>query len=320
MIVEIADDFHGLALSMECGSAHLRKPRLSTHASASVNGQLETGRLESREETFERRYYFRAGKTSTVMVEDRRHLRDLPTRGGDALNLPGHVAMETARRQNRCELVAEGIKQLILDEGLKQHDRLPTEHQLAVRFGVSRVTVREATKALGFLGILRAAPRRGLTVGDVDMSRVAEYLGFHLALNDYPKKQLWRTRFIMETGALPYVAQAMAEDGALFGKLRAIIEAARHSTDVERRVQSDIEFHRTLVEISGIGPLVAFNELLQIFFTRLRNPDPPRTQWNKTVKQHTRLIEYLRGGDLEGARRTLHAHFSEYPSRLDEPF
>jgi GntR family transcriptional regulator, transcriptional repressor for pyruvate dehydrogenase complex len=226
--------------------------------------------------------------------------------------------MEHARRQNRCELVAEGIKRLILDEGLKQHDRLPTEKQLAVRFGVSRVAVREATKALGFLGILRAAPRRGLTVGDVDMSRVTAYLGFHLALNDYPKKQLWQTRFVIETGALPYVAQKMADDPALFDSLRAIIEAARHSTEFERRLQSDIEFHRTLVEISGIGPLVAFNDLLQIFFRQLRNPDMSLEQWGTTVKQHTRLIDCLRAGDLAGARHTLHVHFCDYSCRFDE--
>jgi DNA-binding FadR family transcriptional regulator len=226
--------------------------------------------------------------------------------------------MGIARRQKRSDRVAAGIKQLIIDGQLKPGDRLPTEKQIADRFGVSRVSVREATKALGFLGIIRAAPRRGLSVGEVDMHRVTEYLGFHLALNGYPNKQLWQTRYVIEDGALPYVARAMAADAAVFDKLQSIVEATRNCTDTGRRVEADILFHRSLLEASGIGPLVAFSDLLQIFFDRLRNPDPPGSQWNKTVDQHAQLIECLRAGDLVGARRTLHCHFDEYAGKLAE--
>jgi DNA-binding FadR family transcriptional regulator len=224
--------------------------------------------------------------------------------------------MGTTRRQKRSEFVAAGIKQLIMDEGLKAGDRLPTEQEMADQFGVSRVSVREATKALGFLGIIQAAPRRGLSLGDVDMGRVTEYLGFHLALADYPEKQLWRARFAIETGALPFAAEALAADAALFDRLRTIIEDARDTSDIELRVEADIAFHRALLEGSGAGPLVAFNDLLQVFFDRLHDPDPPESQWRKTVEQHTRLIEDLRDGELEGAHRTLCSHFGEYAERL----
>src|SRR6188472_3324676 len=117
--------------------------------------------------------------------------------------------MALARRQNLSEQVAARIKQLILENSLKPGDRLPTEQEMADRFGVSRVSVREATKALSFLGIIQAAPRRGLTVGHVDMRRVTEYLGFHLALTDYPKPQLLQTRLVIETGVLPFVARSL---------------------------------------------------------------------------------------------------------------
>lgn len=224
--------------------------------------------------------------------------------------------METARRQKRSEFVADGIRQLILDEGLRPGDRLPTEQEMAIRFGVSRLSVREATKALSFLGIIEAAPRRGLSLGDVDMGRVTEYLGFHLALADYPKKQLWRTRFVIETGALPLVAEAMADDVQLYENLRDAVEATRHTEDVGQRVEADIAFHRALVEAAGAAPLIAFNDLLQIFFDRLHNPDPPETQWTKTVEQHVQLLADLHRGDLELARRTLSKHFGEYTHRL----
>jgi DNA-binding FadR family transcriptional regulator len=226
--------------------------------------------------------------------------------------------MAITRRKKRSEHVVAGIKQLILDKGLKAGDRLPTEQEMAARFGVSRISVREATKALGFLGIIEAAPRRGLSLGDVDMQRVAEYLGFHLALADYPKQQLWRARFAIETGALPFAAEALRADTALYENLRSAVDNTRHTTDVQQRVDADIAFHRALLEASGAGPLVAFNDLLQIFFDRLHDPNPPESQWDKTVEQHHRLVEDLRAGELDAAHATLCSHFNEYADRLGD--
>ena len=91
---------------------------------------------------------------------------------------------ELVKRKKLSDQVVDRIKSFIVDNGLKPGDRLPTEHAFADRFGVSRISVREATKALEFLGILDAAPRRGLSVGHVDMGRVTQYLGFHFAIND----------------------------------------------------------------------------------------------------------------------------------------
>ena len=65
---------------------------------------------------------------------------------------------------------------------------------------MSRISVARPP-ALGFLGIVRSAPRRGVTVGRVDMHRVTEYLGFHFALNTIPGSSL-KARIVIETGAL----------------------------------------------------------------------------------------------------------------------
>jgi DNA-binding FadR family transcriptional regulator len=219
--------------------------------------------------------------------------------------------MTKAKRKNRCELVTEGIKQLILDEGLKPDDRLPTEHQLAALFGVSRVAVREATKALSFLGIIQAAPRRGLSVGNVDMSRVTQYLGFHFALTDYPRTELLRTRMVIEGGAFPYVAQAMADHPAIVERLESLIVATDGTKDLRRRIDADIAFHRALLESSGIGPLLVFDDLLQIFFDRFKRP-LSNARREVIVEQHHGLIRFLRDGDLENARHLLADHLSIY--------
>jgi GntR family transcriptional regulator, transcriptional repressor for pyruvate dehydrogenase complex len=223
--------------------------------------------------------------------------------------------MEQLKRQNLSEIIAGRIKNYILDNALKPGDRLPTEHQMAERFGVSRVSIREATKALGFLGIVRSAPRRGLTVGEVDMRRVTEYLGFHLALTDYPKRQLLETRIIIETGALVHVAQRMKSEPALYDQLAAMTAQLNEAHTLEERIAGDIAFHRALLEASGIGPLLAFNDLLEIFFCRFRQ-SIEEAGWESGIGQHRRIVDGLHAGDVDGARETLRDHLDYHKAHL----
>ncbi len=225
--------------------------------------------------------------------------------------------MASARRQNLSEQVAARIKQLIIDEGLKPGDRLPTEQEMADRFGVSRVSVREATKALSFLGIIHAAPRRGLTIGEVDMSRVTEYLGFHFALGSYPKRELLQTRLVIESGALPYISQAMATQGDLFDRLVQLIEASKPIVSVRQRMASDLAFHHELIAASGMGPLRVFDDLLQIFFGHFA-PDLSDDQWELATDHHACLIRLLRDGKVENARQLLSEHLGTYSSRIGD--
>jgi DNA-binding FadR family transcriptional regulator len=222
--------------------------------------------------------------------------------------------LETLPRQNLSDLVAERIKQYILDHGLRPGDRLPTEQELADRFGVSRVCTREATKALGFLGILQAAPRRGLVVGQVDMRRLTTYLGFHLAIGDFPGAQLLDARIVLETGALPHVQQRMADDPTLYDQFSQKADQVRRARTLDERIAADVAFHRALLDASGIGPLLAFHDLLAIFFDRFRR-SLARGDWENGIKQHQAILDALHDGELPSARDLLTRHL-EYHRKL----
>ena len=81
--------------------------------------------------------------------------------------------LATVPRRKPREEVAERITESIAPERLVPGDRLPTESDLVGKFfGVSRLSVREASKALEFLGILAATAGVGLTVGQSDQRPV----------------------------------------------------------------------------------------------------------------------------------------------------
>ena len=212
---------------------------------------------------------------------------------------------------SKSEFVAARIREYILENRLKPGDKLPTEGQLVELYGVSRVTVREATKALSFLGIVDAAPRRGLTVGNISMKRLSQYLGFHFAVSDYPLDELIDTRIVIEAGGLSHVAKRMKLDPTIYEKLNAINDRLRRGSRLAQCIEHDILFHCTLVDSSGLNALGAFNDLVQVFFQRIR-ANLSKAEWSLVADAHQKIIDALKQGDSELAARSLSSHVESH--------
>jgi GntR family transcriptional regulator, transcriptional repressor for pyruvate dehydrogenase complex len=223
--------------------------------------------------------------------------------------------MQTLRRPKVRDQAAEGIKQFIVDRRLAPGDRLPTEHQLAKTFGISRLSVREATKSLEFLGIVESKTGVGLTVGRIDMGRVTRHLGFHPGLLDVDPVQLIDSRVILEVGVLPHVARRMKKDKSIEKRLRALVEQFRTARDVKTWVAVDIEFHQSLLEASGLEPLVAFGELLRMFFQRFRE-SVKKAEWKASIDSHLKIVELLTKGDVPTATTELRRHIESHKERI----
>lgn len=225
--------------------------------------------------------------------------------------------LESIGRPKIRDVVAQRLKSYIVTENLRAGDRLPTESELAAQFGVSRLSLREATKALEFLGIVEARPGRGLTVGAVNMERVTEYLGFHPALQSVSHEELIDTRVLVEVGVLPHVARRMQQNPEIFARLAAINDELRRTRSLQRWVELDIAFHRGLIEASGLSPLLAFGDLLAVFFQRFRE-SVKKAEWKQGIDGHQLIIESLRDGNVERAAAELRSHIESHRERLGE--
>lgn len=223
--------------------------------------------------------------------------------------------MQTLRRPKVRDQAAEEIKQLIIKQQLAPGDRLPTETQLAETLGVSRLSVREATKALEFLGIVESKTGVGLTVGQIDMGRLTEHLGFHPGLLHVDPQQLIDSRVILETGVLSHVARNMAEDKTIERNLRDLVERFRAARDLKTWIRLDIQFHRTLLEASGLEPLVAFGDLLHVFFQCFRE-SVKKAEWREGIDSHQRLVDWLVKGNVTAATAELRMHIESHKERI----
>ena len=227
------------------------------------------------------------------------------------------AVVSTTERSKLRDVVADRLKALIRDEQLRPGDRLPTETELAERFGVSRLSLREATKSLEFLGIVEARPGRGLTVGDMDLDRVTSHLCFHPALRDADPQALIDTRIILELGVLPHVARRMREDEPLYSRLTAVNQSLRQARTLAQWVERDIAFHRGLMEAGGLPPLLAFAEVLSVFFRRFRE-SVKRAEWSAGIVSHQQILDALRAGRVSDAEKRLRSHIESHKKRTGE--
>jgi len=222
------------------------------------------------------------------------------------------VGKDNLTKKNLSDLVVAKIRDYIEEGDLKVGDRLPTEQEMCETFGVSRVIVREATKVLSFLGIIEAAPRRGLTVGPFDMERVTEILGFHFLIDNYPRDLLLKTRMVIEIGSLQYAMDAIAGDEKNYERLATLCDKLDQVDDLNQYINLDACFHRALVEIGGVDPLLAFNDVVSSFFSKFR---PELMELNKDqlaegAQKHRYIVDSLRNGHLSDAESFLREHLT----------
>lgn len=223
--------------------------------------------------------------------------------------------MQTLRRPKVRDQVANQIQQYIVTQKLGPGDRLPTESKLAEIFGISRLSLREATKSLEFLGIVESKAGVGLTVGRIDIKRVTEHLSFHSDLLDADPQQLIDSRVILETGVLPHVVRRMTADSSIESQLQTLVDRFRTARELKTWIALDIEFHRTLLEASGLKPLVAFGDLLHVFFQRFRE-SVKKAEWKVGVDSHQRIVDELAKGSVTAATAELRKHIESHWDRI----
>src|ERR1700760_4345034 len=142
------------------------------------------------------------------------------------------------------EIIVDQIRLLMRQGQLKPGDRLPPERDLCERFGVSRVTVREALRMLesSGLGEVPGGARGGAFVPVPSSDRVGEGLADLLTLSVISAPDVTEVRKILEACIVPLVCErATEEDLAELESICQRSEEALKSGDYT--MDMSLEFH-----------------------------------------------------------------------------
>lgn len=222
-------------------------------------------------------------------------------------------------RKKAYEAVTEEIRNLILGQRLQPLHRLPTERDLALQFGVSRMVVREAIRALEGEGLLQVkkGPRGGIFVAQDFHRPINDSILNLLAAGNASLTDLFEIRVLIE----PYAAARAAQLGGEEDFLR--LEALIAEGNVERARgltprAPNIAFHRLILQMSNNPVLSTLGEaVLVIMLDRIREVQSLDTSYG-ALDRHQQLLAAMRLRRPEEARRLMEEDIQATGKRLAE--
>ena len=214
---------------------------------------------------------------------------------------PAGFAGPALERRSISEQVAGRILSMIKSGNLKSGDRLPTEAQMGIAFGISRPPLREALKALTLMGVLESRQGGRYTVTDLSPSRLVAPFNVMLSVKDYDVGEHFEARAVVDLDLVRRCAErASAEHRQRILKL-AVDGRAFHADPVAFRLL-DIEYHQALYDGAHNRLLTTLAQSLYdvgLDVRRLASTLPGVIE--KSVAQHVDVAEAVMAGKAEAA-------------------
>lgn len=177
------------------------------------------------------------------------------------------------------------------------------ETELSDMLRISRGTLREALRQLEQEGLLSAGPRGRLSVRHLDEKEIRDIYAVRAAIESLAARTLCE----------------LPDRQKVITTLRAAIDAMKTAEQgsLQLRVESDLEFHRTLCRLTGNETLLHTWESLEgsirmsIMFAGLE-----KGVRNMSVDRHHDIVAAIETGDASLARRTIRQHMDTAADNL----
>lgn len=214
-----------------------------------------------------------------------------------------HMDRPQIHRVSVADQVASVLRERILSGELRPGTPLQ-EMPLSAALGVSRNTMREATRILSLEGLLKRSIHRGVAVSQLSLKDVQEI--YHL-------------RRMLE---IPAVLAAKAGPSDIFAALHNALEGyerAVRERDWVRAVEFDLQFHTLLIRFHHNRRLESFYQKL-IGELRLGMVLVDRRHDNPSglVPVHRKMYEMLSSGKVKPCAVLLAQHLDDSAARLSQ--
>lgn len=218
--------------------------------------------------------------------------------------------------QGLARQIADKIREAILDGRLKVEERLPSEEELAVRFQVSRPTIREALKRLAAQHLIRS--RRGPSGGNFvqqpsrneTRAMVGNAAALLVSMGAFTHADIFEARLGVER--LCCELAAIRRTSVQLEAMALEIDQQREpSLTDEEFCASDVRFHELVVEaahnpaleFAAAGIIRSLQPVLNLIVFKHR-------ERHRVADQHQALHDGLKAQDAARACQAL-AHYMD---------
>jgi DNA-binding FadR family transcriptional regulator len=208
-------------------------------------------------------------------------------------------------------LIVDQIRLLIMDGQLSAGDRLPSERELCERFGVSRVSVREALRTLEAYGLvtIKVGARGGAFITTPSSERVGEGIVDLLTLSAITAADVTEARRVFEIGFVGLVCQRADEHDvqellALCDQADAAIKDGSYS--MERSAEFHVRIARATHNAAIVMLAQSFRGPMVLSLERAQRAVPLMEPIG--VAEHRAFTEAVARRDEGAARAILTTH------------
>ena len=207
--------------------------------------------------------------------------------------------------------IADNLQTAIFNGDVRADERLPSEHELAEKFEVSRPTIREALKILAARNLTRSrrGPSGGTFVKRPTQEEVREIISNTTTMlinsGELDFKSFHEARYEFETYCCRLAAERRKPEHLKKMKVECEIQNDP-TTNHEEFCHSDVRFHRNIVDATD-NPLLrliidpVFDALQPIFnmaIYRYRDRD-------RIVSQHKQILTAIESHDADKAVKVM---------------
>ncbi len=219
------------------------------------------------------------------------------------------VTMRSAASQ-----VVDQLRSAIVDGRLRTGDRLPSEHQLAQDFGVSRGTVREAIRTLAASKLVTSSrgAAGGTFVTTPQAGELAEQIGEQIGLwfraGNITLAEVHHARHVLERECVRLAAANRTEED--LSAMRHPVEESRDpGLGEDEWLATDVDFHTAVSK-------AAKNSILELAMTAVHLVRPRTNRLmlkeldrDEIAEQHWAMYEAIRDRHPDAATQAFERHF-----------
>jgi GntR family transcriptional repressor for pyruvate dehydrogenase complex len=215
------------------------------------------------------------------------------------------------------DIVFERMHRAIKSGAYKPDERLPTEHELAAEFEVSRPVIREALRRLREQGLIYSRRGAGSFVRAMGLR---EPLGFGQLENVADLLSCYEFRLTLEPAAA--AAAASRHDDKTLSAIRQALELLRDATNRQsHREDADYQFHLAIARAANNSYFSTAMEALKDHISagmKFHGISVKReaTGLSRVFGEHEAIAAAIASGDGPAARQLMQLHLEGSRERL----
>jgi GntR family transcriptional repressor for pyruvate dehydrogenase complex len=235
-----------------------------------------------------------------------------------------HQDVTVVSRETLTDRVVEGILALITDQDLREGDSLPPTRELATRFDVSVVVVREAVAVLAGRGLLVRRQGREPVLALPGHELLTAMLSFRERQEALSHDDILQCRATLEVQSA-VLASSKASREYRQASLEKYVHLLLASRDIQAFNDSDLLFHSAVARLSGNRALILIQaslyasireDLFERSTTQLRKV--PFADWlSVMVLDHQTIADAIIRGDRAAAADAMLTHFEKARPGID---